>query len=285
MSIFVSGASGQLGQLVVDHLLEQGHAVVAGSRDPGKLAPLSARGVKTRRFDYTNADSVRSALQGVDRALFISSDTVGHRRDPQVAAVATAAEVGVRHLVYTSIVSADQPSMAVSEDHRATEQAIAKHFESYSILRNNLYAELVLGAVAPALASGTLYTAREEGRISWVSRDDCARAAMTALTDGFDGARTLDITGPQALSGDEMAAVFAGLSGKAVTHTSLPAAAMIEGITSSGLPRPLAEMLVGFDRSAAAGLLGNASPDLENLIGRRGTELRTVLEGARAAWS
>lgn len=282
MTIFVSGASGNLGRRVVELLRERDLPVVAGSRNPDGLTDL---GVETRRFDYNDPATVKAAMAGIDRALFISGDDVGNRAGPQAAAVEAAGAAGLNHVVYTSIVHADDPTMAISGDHRATEEAITRTFDGYTILRNNLYAELVIGAVAPAVASGTLYTARGDGRIAWVSREDCARAAAAALADGFDGARTLDITGPEALSGDDMAALFADLSGKSVTHASIPGPALIEGMTASGLPRPVAELLLAFDDSAKRGLLGDVSTDLETLTGQAGVSLRAVLDGLPSASS
>lgn len=276
-TLFVSGASGQLGSRVVALLRAGGHTVIAGTRSPERLSALAADGVEVRRIDFNDPDSFASALAGVDRALLISTDAIGARVDGQIAAVKAAAAAGVSHVVYTSVIEADNPEMAVSEDHRGTEQAIEAAFDSYTILRNNLYADMVPGAMAQAVATGKLITARGAGKIAWVQREDCARAAAAALSDGFSGARTLDITGPQALSGDEMAALFAELSGKPVVHVPVSGEALGEGLSAAGLPAPLVAALVGFDLSAEQGLLGRVSGDLAELTGAPGATLRSVL--------
>lgn len=161
-------------------------------------------GVGVRRFDFSDRASVVEVLQGVDRALFISSDAVGSRGPAQVDAVGAAAEAGVAHLVYTSVVNADRPEMAVSEEHRATERAIAAAFPgSHTILRNNLYTELVLASLESAVATGQLFTARGDGRIAYVTRGGAAPArpggGRSARTGGWG------VRGVRALGGGRAA--------------------------------------------------------------------------------
>lgn len=278
MSIFVSGASGQLGRRVVALLVQEGVSVVAGTRSPEKLEGVLGEGVEVRAFDFHDPEGMVKSLAGVTRALLISSDAVGSRLAPQKAAVQAAKEAGVGHLVYTSVTNADVEGMAVSEEHIGTEKAIQEAFDSYTILRNNLYAELVFGALEAAKQTGQLVTARGDGRVAWVSREDCARAAAAALSDSFSGPRTLDITGPASLSGDEMAGLFQELLGSPVVHHSVSVEALVEGmVTNAGMPRPVAELFAAFDRSASEGLLGRVSGDLLALTGKEGASLREVL--------
>lgn len=273
-TLFVSGATGQLGRSVLAHLASTGHTVIAGTRDPSKLADV---GVEVRRFDYEDVDSVRAALEGVDRALFISSDAVGSRAPGQVAAVKAAAEVGVKHVLYTSVVNAQLPEMAISADHRATEEAIRANFDSYTLLRNNLYMDLVLASLEPATATGKLFTARADGKVAYVTREDCARAAAAALADDSDAARVLDITGPEAVSGDDVAAALSEKIGKPVEHAPLSAADFQAGLEQSGVPAAYASVFVDFDLSAARGLLGNVSPAVQDLTGEPGLTLQAFL--------
>lgn len=282
---FVSGASGQLGRAVVELLLASGAKVIAGSRSPEKLMDLKAAGAELRRMDFTDLESVKSALSGVDRALFVSTDAVGQRQGPQIQALQAAAQVGVKHLVYTSLVSADSSEMAISEEHRATEIAIQEAFSSYTLLRNNLYAELLFGAVSQAVSSGQLVTARGKGKVAWVSRQDCARAAAAALEDGFEGRRTLDIAGPHSLTGEETAAILQSVSGQPVQHLAVPAEALKAGMLSAGLPPMMAEILSAFDVSASKGLLDKSAGDLEALTGKGGRTLQELLEANRSAWA
>lgn len=282
--VLVSGASGQLGRRVVELLLDQGQAVIAASRHPERLAELGARGATLRRIDFDDPRSVADAVVGVERAIFISTDAVGARAEAQRAAVQAAAEAGLAHLVYTSVVSVAAPEMPVGPDHLVTEAAIRAAFPSHTILRNSLYAELLVGAAAGAAASGQLVTARGAGQVAWVSREDCARAAAAALVDGFSGARVLDITGPEAISDASLAALIAQLSGRPVQHVAVPAEALVEGLVQqAGLPRPLAELLAAFDGAAERGLLASASPHLGALTGQAGAPVAAVLRAAALA--
>lgn len=136
--VLVSGAGGQLGRRVVELLRDQGHAVIAASRHPERLAALGARGAALRRIDFDDPRSVADAVHGVERAIFISTDAVGARAEAQRAAVLAAAEAGLAHLVYTSVVSVAAPEMPVGPDHLVTEAAIRAAFPSHTILRNSL---------------------------------------------------------------------------------------------------------------------------------------------------
>lgn len=283
--LFVSGASGQLGGAVVRSLLAQGHQVIAGTRNPDGLSDLAAAGAVVRRIDFTDPSSVGPAVAGAERALFVSTDAVGNRKDAQIAAVRAAGAAGVRHLVYTSVASADVPGMTLGDEHAPTEAAIREHLPGYTILRNNLYAEILVGSIGHAIASGQLVTARGDGRVAWVSRDDCAAAAAAALADGFDGTRVIDIAGPASLTGDETAAVMSELSGTPIAHVSVPPDALQQGLASAGVPGPMAQLLVHFDTSVSRGLLDASGSALQELTGRPGRSLRDVLEAAREAWA
>jgi NAD(P)H dehydrogenase (quinone) len=265
-TLLVSGASGQLGRRVVELLLDAGdHTVIAATRDPSKVADLAARGAIVRALDFDAPDP--AAFAGVDRALIISVDDLQGRLARHLAAIAAAADVD--HLVYTSIVQPTSPRLTVGPDHAGTEAALHARSGGFTILRNNLYAELLLGAVSAAIGSGQLVTARGEGRIAYVSREDCARAAAAALRDGFTGRRKLDITGPRAISGDELAAAASALSGRPVAHVSVPVDAFTAGLVAhAGLPQPIAELLAAFELAAAAGDLAGVSDAARELTGR-----------------
>lgn len=284
-TLFVSGASGQLGRQVVERLLDGGHRVVAGTRTPEKLADLAARGAVVRRVDFNDDASLAAAFVGVDRTLIVSTDDFAVRGAHQVRAVDAAKAAGVRHLAYTSVVSPTSPRLIVAADHLGTERAIAERFASHTILRNNLYADLLIGALGPAVASGQLVTARGEGRIAYVRREDCAAAAAAALADGFEGARVLDITGPAAVSGDELAAIAAEISGRPVVHLSVPADAWVAGAVAGGLPAPIAHVLASFDAAAAAGDLASASGAVAALTGSSPASVAAFLAEHRAAWA
>ena len=286
--LLVTGAGGQLGRRVVELLLEAGVSnIVAASRDPAKLADLAARGVETRRVDFDEPDSLAPAFAGVDRLLLISTDSLGapgHRIAQHRAAIAAAQAAGVSHLVYTSAPGArPQEGGGVIDDHFWTEQALAASaIPGWSILRHNLYAELLLMGAGQAIASGALYSATAGLGRAYVSREDCARVDAAVLVKG-EGRQILDVSGPAAVTQDEIAALFAKLSGKPVTHHALPAEGLRQGLTAAGLPPFMVGVLVDFDVSASEGQHAVVTDVIERLTGQPPASVAAFLEAHKAA--
>jgi len=286
--LLVTGAGGQLGRRVVELLLEAGAPnIVAASRDPSKLAELAARGVETRRVDFDEPASLAAAFAGVDRLLLVSTDSLDQpgRRIAQHRVAITAAEAaGVKHVVYTSAPGArPQEGGGVVDDHFWTEQALAASaIPGWTILRHNLYAEILLMGAGQAVASGALYSAAAGAGRAYVSREDCARADAAALLKG-EGRRILDVSGPAAVTQDEVAALYAKLSGKPVTHHALPADALRQGLLGAGLPPSLVAVLVDFDVAAAEGQHAIVTDVVETLTGQAPVSVAAFLEAHRAA--
>ena len=188
--IVVTGATGQLGRLVVEGLLKKVPAadVVAAVRDPEKAAEFAARGVQVRRADYDDPASLATAFAGADKVLLISSSTPGGRLAQHEAVVAAAREAGVGHLAYTSILAADTTKLSLAPDHKATEEAIRASGVPFTFLRNGWYTENYAQTVAQALASGSFAGTAGEGRLGGVPRIDFAEAAVEVLTgEGHEG--------------------------------------------------------------------------------------------------
>jgi NAD(P)H dehydrogenase (quinone) len=271
--LLVTGAGGQLGRRVVELLLEAGVGdIVAASRDPAKLADLAARGVETRRADFDDPASLTQAFAGVDRLLLVSTDALGQpgqRIAQHRAAIAAAVAAGVSHVVYTSAPGA-RPEVGggIIDDHFWTEQALAASPLTWTINRHNLYAELILQGAGQALA--------------YVTREDCARADAAALTKG-QGRQILDISGPAAVTQDEIAALLSALSGKTVVHHDVPDAGLRQGLTAAGLPPFFVDALAAFDHQASQGQHAIVTDTVEVLTGQAPTSVQAFLEANRAA--
>lgn len=284
-TLFVSGAGGKLGRRVVEMLLERGAAgrIVAGTRDPEKLAGLD--GVEVRKADFSDPAGLGAALKGVDRALLISTDVIGEVRVRLHAnAVAAARAAGVQRVVYTSLPHPEPGSIIpMAADHYATEQAIKASGAGYTILRNSWYTEGLLGALPPVLASGKWYSAAGAGRISHVTREDAARAAAGALLAGDQGDRVLTVTGPEALSARELAAVAAEVTGRAIEVVEVSDEQFNAGLRQAGLPAGLADLLTTFEIGQRRGALSMVTNAVEELWGTRPTSVRDFLTANRAA--
>jgi len=275
-ALLVTGAAGQLGRRVVELLLEgkPGRPIIAATRNPGKLDDLARRGVEVRAADFDDPASLPAAFRGVGRALLVSTDAAGNRVAQHRAAIDAAARAGVAHVVYTSMPNPGPENEAlVAPDHRETEAALVASRLGFTVLRNNLYIDLSLPAARRAVAEGVLVGAGEDGRAAFVTREDCARAAAAALAADFSDRRVLDVTGPAALTGADVAAVLAEVSGRPVAARSIPPAALRDGLVAAGLPAGHADVIVSFEVAKARGRLATVSTALRDLTGRGPTSV------------
>lgn len=282
-TIAVTGAAGQLGRAVLGYLQTRGaKRIVAITRDPAKLATL--RGVEIRRGDFDDANSLNAVFAGVDRLLVISTDAVGlpgGRSRQHVAAIDAAERAGVSYVAYTSIAS-PYPSDAalVANDHFWTEARITQFKGDWTLLRNNIYMDMV--DVGRTAASGQLIHAAGDGRKALVTRDDCAAAAAGALLTAT-GRIVEEVSGPELLSAQDIAAAVADTAGTPVTAVGITGEALVAGMVEHGLPDTLAKAFAAFDTDAARGLYGVTSDAVARLAGRAPTTFREFLAGTRAA--
>ena len=274
--LFVTGANGHLGRATLRHLLETlkiaPSDIVAGSRDPSKLADVSKLGIETREADFNDKAGLVQAFTGIDRLLIVSTDelaTPGKRLKQHRNAVEAAATAGVGHVVYTSMPNPDRSLVTFAPDHLGTEEAIKASGLRHTILRNAWYADNHLMAMPHNLHAGTWHTAMGDGRVSNISRDDCARAAAAALAKPPAGNSTLTLTGPESLSASEIAAISDEQ--------------LAEGMTAAGLPGFLVAMLVSADANVRAGNFDVVTNDFQALTGAKPQSLRAFLEDHRAA--
>jgi NAD(P)H dehydrogenase (quinone) len=285
-TLLVSGASGHLGRRVVELLLDGGnHHIIALTRSPERLSDLARRGAEVRAASFDDPGTLPAAFSGARRALIISTDAVGRRVAQHGAALQAAVAAGVEHVLYTSLVhpGPDSP-VTLAPEHFATERAIADGAKSFTILRNNLYTDYLLPGLPHALRAGRIENSFGDGAVSYVTREDCARAAAAALASDFEGRRTLDITGPAAITQAELAAIVSEVAGRPVSYAAVSPDAAQRNFLGAGLPEPVAALLVSFERAGTAGHLGVTSPAVRELTGAPAASVRDFLREHRAAF-
>ncbi|MEV7969303.1 SDR family oxidoreductase [Sphaerisporangium sp. NPDC088356] len=279
--IVVTGATGQLGRLVVEGLLETTPAdqIVAAVRNPEKAADLAARGVLVREADYDRPETLKQAFAPGDRVLLISSDTVGIRLPQHKAVVDAAAEAGVALLAYTGVLHSDTTPVALAVEHRGTEEYIRASGIPFSFLRNGWYTENYDSTITQAAEQGTIVGASGEGRVSPATRAEYAAAAVAVLTGEGHENTVYELAGDVAWTKAELAAEIAAVTGKPVTYQDLPRDEYERVLAGAGLPEPVAAMFADIELDIAGGALVGTTGDLSRLIGRPTTPLRdTVAE-------
>lgn len=286
--LLVTGASGHLGRRVVELLLDKGAHVIAVSRSTDKLADFAKRGVDVRRGSFDDdVDALAKTFAGADRILLISTDTIdaaGTRLKQQTRAVEAAKRAGIKHVVYTSLTSADTSPVTFAPDHAGTEKAIVASGLSYSILRNNWYTEYLQPALSHALASGDLAGSAGDGGIAYVTREDCARAAAGALARDVSEKHIYEVTGPESVTGPELAAISAGVFGKPVRYVDLPLPTYTAALKGSGMPEPMAVAIASFQTAAREGKLGPATNAVQELSGQAPTSVKAYLTSNKGAF-
>jgi NAD(P)H dehydrogenase (quinone) len=282
--IVVTGASGQLGRLVIEALLKKLPAgeIVAAVRNPEKVADLAARGVQVRTADYDQPASLVAAFKGADKLLLISANEIG-RRVPQHRAVIDAAKIaGVGLLAYTSILHADTSPLPLAAEHQETESLIHASGLPAVILRNGWYTENYLAGIPAALQYGVLLGSVGEGKIASAARADYAEAAAAVLTQDNQAGRIWELAGDEAYTLGELAGEIAKQSGKPVAYQNLPESEFKAALLGAGLPEGLATLLAESDVGASKGGLFDDSRQLSQLIGRPTTTLVELVKLALA---
>ncbi len=278
--VLVTGASGQLGQLVVDQLLATVPAgqVAATVRTPEAAAALAARGVQARIADYDQPDSLDAAFAGIERILLISSSDLGRRVAQHRNAIEAARRAGVGLLAYTSVLHADTSPLGLAGEHRDTEALLQNSGVPFVLLRNGWYTENYTASIPAALAHRTLIGSAGEGRVASAARTDYAAAAVAVLTAAQDMAgRTFELAGDEAYSLPELAAEIARQSGQPVGYTNMPEADYKAALAGAGLPEALASLLADSDTGASKGALFDDSRQLGTLIGRPTTPMAATV--------
>lgn len=281
MTLAVTGASGQLGRIVIDELLNRTtpDRIVALVRDGSRVSDLAERGVQVRTFDYDRPDSLPGALEGVERLLLISGNAVGQRVPQHQAVIDAATAAGVQFFAYTSVLHADTAKLLpVVPEHVETEELLAGVPFPVALLRNGWYSENYLETAQQAAENGTLVTSAKDGKVFSATRADYAAAAAAVLAAETFESGVYELAGDTGWSLQELAQTVAELSGKPVNVENVSSEEHRTLLRETGLPDGLVDFLVVTDAAVADGELADPAPGtLSKLIGRPTTPLQETL--------
>ncbi len=282
MKTGVTGATGQLGRLVVEKLKEKGlsSSIVALVRNTEKAAELA---VEAREFDYNNPAKLVDALKGIEKLILISGNELGKRAEQHANVIEAAKKAGVKWVVYTSLLHADTSSLSLAPEHYATEKALQASGLTYTILRNGWYTENYTGSVAGAVAAGAFIGSAGDGKISSAARADFADAAVAVVTSAGHENKVYELAGDSSYTLADLAAEISKQSGKAIPYNNLPETAYADILKSFGLPEMFADAIASWDTGASKGDLFDESHQLSKLIGRPTTPLSETVKAALAA--
>lgn len=278
MKIGITGATGQLGQLVVNALKEKTSAdqIVALVRTPEKAATL---GVEARTFEY-NQPNLAEQLKDIDTLLLISSSEIGQRIAQHQNVINAAQEAGVKRIVYTSLLKADTTHLGLGPEHVTTEAAIKATGLEYTILRNGWYTENYTANLAGTVQAGTLIGSAGEGKIASASRQDFAEAAVAVLTSEGHTNKIYELAGDEAYTLAELAQILSQQVGKEIPYVNLPEQEYSAALEGVGVPKPFADMLANCDVCASKNDLFDDNKTLSQLIGRPTTPVAKMVEAA-----
>lgn len=216
--IAITGATGQLGQLVIAALLKSVPAsqIVAVVRNPAKADALAQQGIVVRQGDYGDEAALTRALNGVEKLLLISSSEVGQRAVQHRNVINAAKAAGVGFIAYTSVLHADTSPLGLAAEHIETENMLAASGIPYALLRNGWYSENYLASAPPALEHGVFLGAAGDGKIASATREDYAAAAAKVISEEGHAGKVYELAGDTAWTLSELAAELSKQSGKNV---------------------------------------------------------------------
>ncbi|MBZ9749543.1 SDR family oxidoreductase [Deinococcus sp. HMF7604] len=282
--IVVTGATGQLGRLIVEQLLTRvsPNQIGVSVRNPEKAGDLAALGVRVRPGDFAQPDTLARAFEGAEQVLLVSSNARTYGGNPLVQhrnAIEAARAAGVTRIVYTSQMAAGAASaFPPARDHAATEEMLQHSGLAWTALRNGFYTESLPMFMGNALETGLLDTP-QDGPVAWTTHHDLAggAAAILAQPGQYEGP-TPPLTAAQAVDFTELASIASDVLGRPVQHTVFPDEELGRRLEARGLSAAAAPLILGMYQAGRAGEFAGANPALEQLLERPTTDIRTFLQ-------
>lgn len=282
--ILITGATGKYGKSTIDFLLKKGVSstnIVALVRDEEKAADLKNKDIEIRIGDYNNYEQLVNTFKGIDKLLLISGSDIVNRDQQHQNVVKAANEARVKHIVYTSFERKNEtetsPITFVAASHIATENWIKSSGMHYTILRNNLYMDLLPWFFGEKVMETGVFLPAGDTKAAFALRDDMAEATANVLiTEGHEN-KVYNFSNTENVSVGEMAASLSEIAGKEVTYTSPSTEVYIETLTNANVPADYVGMFAGFATAINQGEFTVENSDLENILGRKPTTTKQFL--------
>ncbi len=282
--ILVTGANGHFGKAAIDFLLKKIPAqnIAALVRDEAKATDLKAKGMEVRIGSYDDPASLKAALKGIDKVLLVSGTDIDNRLQQHKNVVDAARTEGVKQIVYTSFVrkneSDSNPLGPLASTHVETDAYIKASGLTYTILQNDLYADVLPMFFGEQVLTSGIFLPAGEGKAAYATRQDLAEAAANALTEEGHENKVYVLANTQNYSLQDVADQLTELSGKTVAYTSPTVAEYTAVLTKAQVPAAYIGMFAGFSEAIRQGEFEVNHSDLEALLHRKPTSLPEFLQ-------
>ena len=265
--ICITGAGGTVGTAVLNQLKPTDSQFRVAYFSAGKADRARSEGIDAAVIDYNQPDTLEAAFAGCD-SLFLLGPNALNQTELELNAVAAAKAAGVQHIVKQSVLGAEGESYSLAHAHRPVEKAIEESGLTWTFLRPNSFMQNVETFMSESIrAEGAFYSASGDAKIAHVDVRDIAAVAVQALTDDGHSGKAYELTGPDALSYDEVAAELSAATGRAIAHVSLPPADLKGAMLGSGMPEPLADRMLDLERYFREDNASSISDDIKIVTG------------------
>ncbi len=281
-TILVTGATGNVGSQVVQQLIASGITPRVAVRSINKAESLKKAGAEPVEMDLDRPETVQSALTGVDK-VFLVSPFVPNMVELTAILIEAAKKAKVQQIVKLSALA--QPGIALSKWHEEMENAIASADIPFTFLLPNGFMQNFVNAMAETIKSeNAFYLNAGEGKVSFVDTRDIASVAVAALiTSGHEG-QSYNITGSEALSHEEAAAILSQVLGRAINYVDVPEDAVRQGMQGAGMPEPTVNALLELYASYKAGQAATVSPVVEQVTGKQPISFEQFAKDYAEVW-
>ncbi|WP_127530280.1 SDR family oxidoreductase [Paenibacillus kobensis] len=283
--IIVTGANGKLGRAVVEQLLKRvpANQIGVSVRDPNQARELQERGVRVRRGDFDEAESLYQAFEGASQVLIVSTGIMGEAGIPHgirqhQAAIDAAKKAGASRVLYTSHMGSSPTSrFAPMIHHAATEELLKASGMPFASLRNGYYAAAALMLIGGAIKTGELI-APEDGPVAWTVHSDLAEATAVILSEQKLDGMTPNLTASEVIDMEGIATIASEILGRTIRRIVVSDEEFRDRMLSQGVPEASVNMRMGMFLASRQGDYAQVDPTLAHLIGRPPVSIRAVLK-------
>jgi len=265
-TILVTGATGNVGSQVVQQLIAAGINPRVAVRSVKKADALKQAGAELVEMDLDKPETVQPAFEGVDK-VFLVSPFVPNMVELAAILVEAAKKANLKQIVRLSALA--QPGITLSKWHGEVEKMIEDSGIPFTFLRPNGFMQNFTNSMADTIKTqNAFYMPVGDGKVSLVDTRDIAAVAVAALTNTGHEGKAYVITGPEALSNQQVASILSQVLGRTINYVDVPEDAARQGMQSAGMPDLLVNALLELYASYKAGQASTVSPAVEQVTGK-----------------